>query len=177
MSEFLSKFPVMFRIFLVVISRFSISRIVQSKIPNVGVSVGRAKVLWARCLFYALSSLLHIFRTLFLYSVVTLSLFKLPMYPRFSSCPRYLYHSPSLIGLLQKTLISRFCANCLIKPFSIFRYAHLLSPNFIFILLENVVTKSRSFVASWRFGAYSFRLSTKNKWVMLVLQLLLDPIL
>ena len=45
MSEFLFKFSVMFRIFLAVISRFSISRIVQSRIPNVGVSTGRAKVL------------------------------------------------------------------------------------------------------------------------------------
>ena len=177
MSEFLLKSPVTFRIFLVVISRFSISRIVQSRIRNVGVSTGSAKVLWARCLLYALSSLLHIFRTLFLYSVVTLSLFKLPTYPRFSSCPRYLYDSPSLIGLTHTLLIAKFCADCLIKPFSIFRNAHLLYPNFILISLENVVTKSRSFVAFWRFEAYSFRSSTKNKWVMLVLRLLVDPIL
>ena len=118
----------MFRIFLVAISRFSISRIVQSRIPDVEVSTGRAKVLWARCLLYVLSSLLHIFRTLFLFY------------------PRYLYDSPSLIGLIQILLISRFCPNCLIKHFSSFRYAHLLSPNFILISLENVVTKSRSFV-------------------------------
>ena len=109
MSEFLLKFPVMFRIFLVVISRFSVSQIFQSRIPNVGVSTGRAKVLWARCLLYALSSPLHIFRTLFLYSVVTLSLCKLPTYSRFSSCPSYLYNSPSWICLIQTLLISRFC--------------------------------------------------------------------
>ena len=128
MSELLLKLPVMFRIFLVTISRFSISRIVQSKIPNVGVSTGRVKVLRARCLLYALSSLLYIFCTLFLYLVVTLSLLKLPTYPRFLSCP-------SLIRLIQTLLISRFCADCLVKT-SIFRYAHLLFPNFILILSE-----------------------------------------
>ena len=49
-SEFRWKFPVIFNIFVVMISMFSISWIVQQMIPKVGVRTGSAKTFCAICL-------------------------------------------------------------------------------------------------------------------------------
>ena len=67
------------------ISKFSISWIVQQMIPKVGVRTSSAKTLCAMCLLYAESSLDKMFRTRFLYSAVTRTLLSCPTYPIFSS--------------------------------------------------------------------------------------------
>ena len=106
MSEFWWKFLVICNIFLVVISKLSISWIVQQIIPKVGVRTGIVKIFCAMCLPYADSLLDQIFSTRFLYSAVTLALLSGPTYPIFSSWRSYLSDSPSFNGLIVTPFIT-----------------------------------------------------------------------
>ena len=145
-------------------SKEVISCFVQSKMPNGGVMTGTAKVLWAVTLLLLHKADDQIFLTLFLYSLTTRSLFRGPLYPTDSSCPRYLYSSLSLSSLTFNPLIS-------IDPFPLFRfpriintYAHLSSLNFIPISLDYVVIMSRRSFIMFIDSANNFRSSTKNAW-------------
>ena len=77
-------------------SKNVISCFVQSKMPNDGAMTGTAKVLWAMTWLLLYKADDQIFLTFFLYFLTTRSLFKSPLYPTDSSCPRYLYSSSSL---------------------------------------------------------------------------------
>ena len=63
--------PVIVIVFLVMMSRSSISFLVQSRIPTVGVMIGTAKMLCTVTLICPLTSKFQIFLTLFLYSFVS----------------------------------------------------------------------------------------------------------
>ena len=80
----------------------------------------------------------------------------------FSSCPRYLYVSPSSIGCMTISFVSKGCRLLTYLPFTTFIYAHLSIPKSIQISRENVVTRSNSFLMSISLLANNFRSSTKK---------------
>ena len=84
------KLPDIARIFLVLMSIWSISLQFQSNIPTEDVKVGTANALWATALLKSDSWEFQIFLIRFIYSFVTLSLFIGPFYEMLSSIPRYL---------------------------------------------------------------------------------------
>ena len=130
--------------------------IVQSIIPTVFVRTGIANVLVLIAKFS--SPWLKILSLLFM---------TVPTQLIFSSIPRYLYVSLSLIGLMLRLLIFTSYYMFLINfPFSTCWYAHLSSPNVIPVSLENVVTRSNCFFVMLMFLTYNFRSSTKKLCVI-----------